>query len=299
MTSPETPAEPRHAGRRTLGHAVVKGFTDAGAYVVLIAASILTLGPLLLSLNTALKEPSDFSSNGPFTPPLPPTLDNFWALLTGQVSVAGTTFVAAVYTTIAVVVLVTVGQLVFSIMAAFAFAKIPFIGRDGLFWVFLATLMVPQIVTIVPLFMMFAAANLQGTFAALVLPYLFGSPYAIFLLREYFRGVPDDLIDAARIDGAGAWRILWSIIVPVSRPIIVTLLLITIVTHWNNFLWPLVVAGNTNPVITVATSGLQTANKDNWTLVMAATTIAILPLIILFVIFQRQIVRSITITGFK
>jgi multiple sugar transport system permease protein len=132
------------------------------------------------------------------------------------------------------------------------------------------------------------------------LPYVFGSPYAIFLMREYFRGIPQDLVDAARIDGAGHWRIMVRIIVPLSRPVIATLGLITIVSHWNNFLWPLIVtSGPTWSVITVATASMQSQYNGNWTVVMAATTAAMLPLIVLFLIFNRQIVNSIAITGFR
>jgi multiple sugar transport system permease protein len=133
-----------------------------------------------------------------------------------------------------------------------------------------------------------------------VLPYVFGSPYGIFLLREYFRGIPGDLLDAAKLDGAGTLGILWHVVVPVSRPILATLAIITVVTHWNNFLWPLVItSGRQWQVLTVATSALQSQYNSNWTIVMAATTIAILPLMILFLTFQRHVVRSITITGFR
>jgi multiple sugar transport system permease protein len=160
--------------------------------------------------------------------------------------------------------------------------------------------MVPQVVTIVPLYLMMAQSGLRNTFWALVLPYVFGSPYAIFLLREYFRSIPQDLIDAARLDGAGTIRVLTRIVVPMSRPIIATLALITVVTHWNNFMWPLIVTtGQDWAVITVATSSLQSQYTNNWTLVMAATTIAMAPLILIFALFNRRIVDSIAITSFK
>ena len=124
--------------------------------------------------------------------------------------------------------------------------------------------------------------------------------HAIFLLREYFRSIPEDLISAARLDGAGTLRILWSIVVPLSRPILTTLTIITVVTHWNNFLWPLIItSGRTWQTVTVATAGLQSQYNGNWTLVMAATTVAIAPLLLLFAVFQKNIVSSIAITGFK
>ena len=133
------------------------------------------------------------------------------------------------------------GQLTFSVLAAYAFARLEFPGRDALFWVYVATLMVPATVTVVPLYLMMAQAGLRNTFWALVLPFLFGSPYAIFLLREYFRSIPRDLIKAARIDGANTLDVLVHVVLPASRPILVTLALITVVSQWNSFMWPLVI----------------------------------------------------------
>ena len=193
---------------------------------------------------------------------------------------------------------ILVGQLTFSVLAAYAFARLEFPGRDALFWVYLATLMVPATVTVVPLYLMMAQAGLRNTFWALVLPFMFGSPYAIFLLREYFRGIPADLIKAARIDGANTLDVLVHVVVPASKPILVTLALITVVSQWNSFMWPLVItSGGKWQVLTVATAGLQSRYNAQWTLVMAATTVAIVPLIVLFVALGRHIVRSIVRDG--
>jgi multiple sugar transport system permease protein len=263
-------------------------------YAVLVAGAVLVLGPFLLSLMTAVKSPEQFASQPTLTFPSPVTGANF-ALLFARYG-----FVAPLVVTIQVVVVIVVGQVVFSVFAAYAFARMRFPGRDALFWVFLSTLMVPPVVTVIPLYAMMTGAGLRNTFWALVLPYCFGHPYGIFLLREYFRGIPDELLDAARLDGCGVPRILWNVVVPVSRPIIATLTVITFVTHWNNFLWPLVItAGKQWQVLTVATAGLQSQYNGNWTIVMAATTLAILPLLVLFLVFQRQVIRSITITGFR
>jgi multiple sugar transport system permease protein len=271
-----------------------RGAGVVATYAVLVAGAVLVLGPFLLSLMTAVKSPEQFASEPTLSIPSPVTGANF-ALLFARYG-----FVAPLVVTIQVVVVIVVGQVVFSVFAAYAFARMRFPGRDALFWVFLATLMVPPVVTVIPLYAMMTGAGLRNTFWALVLPYCFGHPYGIFLLREYFRGIPDELLDAARIDGCGTPRILWNVVVPVSRPIIATLTVITFVTHWNNFLWPLVItAGKQWQVLTVATAGLQSQYNGNWTVVMAATTLAILPLLVLFLVFQRQVIRSITITGFR
>jgi multiple sugar transport system permease protein len=244
---------------------------------------------------TAFKSPSQFAQEHSLALPRPFGLENFGTLLTGPAQ-----FGSAILVTVAVTSVIVIFQLGFSVLAAYAFARIDFAGRRVLFWVYLAGLMVPNIVLVIPLYLMMVELGLRNTFWGLVLPFMFGSPYAIFLLREYFRGIPRDLVDAARIDGAGHWRILSSIIVPLSKPIIATLTLITIVGQWNSFLWPLVItSGSEWSVITVATASLQSQYNGNWTLVMAATTLALVPLVVLFLAFQKQVVRSITISGFK
>jgi multiple sugar transport system permease protein len=264
-------------------------------YLLLVLGAVLTLAPFVLSVMTALKSPRQFASRPLLSPPDPPTVANFTDLLGGRYD-----FVSPIIVTAQVVAVILVGQLLFSVFAAYAFARLRFPGRDALFWVYLATLMVPQAVTIIPLYTMFADLGIRNTFWALVLPQVFGSPYAIFLLREYFRSIPGDLLDAAKLDGAGTLRTLRHVVVPISRPILATLAIITVVTHWNNFLWPLVITtGRQWQVLTVATAGLQSQYNGNWTIVMAATTVAILPLLVLFLVFQRHVIRSITITGFR
>jgi multiple sugar transport system permease protein len=267
-----------------------------GTYSVLLIAAVLTLAPFLLSVMTSLKTERQFVKDGALALPSPATLENFVRLF----STGENGFITPIAVTVQMVVVILVGQLVFSVLAAFAFALLKFPGRDLLFWVYVATLMVPQVVVVIPLYLMMSEAGMRNTFWALILPFVFGSPYAIFLLRENFRSVPGELLDAMRLDGGGTGRLLWNLVVPLNLPIIVTLVLITVVTHWNSFMWPLVItSGPTWQTITVATSALQGQYTNNWTLVMAATTVAMLPLIIVFVIFQRQITRSIGATTLR
>lgn len=279
--------KPQHLRRNPFGDVLI--------YLILLASASLVLGPFALSFMTAFKSPQQFASESSLALPNPWTTENFARLFGGDYG-----FVSPIVVTAQVVAVILVGQLLFSVMAAYAFAKLQFRGRDSLFWVYLATLMVPQVVIVIPLFVMMSQLGLRNTFWSLVLPFMFGSPYAVFLLREHFRSIPDDLIDAARIDGAGDWRILWQIVAPLSRGIISTLAIITVVSHWNNFMWPLIITtGRDWQVITVATANLQSQYNGNWTLVMAATTVAMAPLLVIFAIFQRTIVNSISLTGFK
>ena len=266
---------------------------NAAVYAVLGLGALITLAPFGLGLLTSVTSAQQFNTGSPLSLPDPPTLANFLGL-------ADAGFGRAIAVTALMTAVILVGQLSFSVTAAYAFARLDFPGRDGLFWVYLATLMVPATVTVVPLYLMMAEVGLRNTFWALVLPFMFGSPYAIFLLREYFRSIPADLIRAARMDGASTADVLVHVVLPASRSILVTLALITVVSQWNSFMWPLVItSGSSWRVLTVATAGLQSQFDAQWTLVMAATTVAMVPLIVVFALLGRNIVRSIVVTGIK
>lgn len=264
-------------------------------YLFLGAGALIMVIPFAFSVITSLKTPKQFNTTAPLTLPDPLTLDNYRSLFGEQYN-----FLVPIIITLQVVIALTIGQMLFSILAAYAFARLRFPGKDIIFWLYVATLMVPPIVTMIPLFSALAPLGLRNTFAGLVVPFLLGSPYAIFLLRQSFQSVPQEILDAAKLDGAGQWRTLRSIMLPMNKPIIATLLLITVVTQWNSFLWPSIIAPSEEwGVLTVATSGLQSEHSGNWTLVMAATTIALTPLIVLFLIFNKQIVRSLGVSGLK
>jgi multiple sugar transport system permease protein len=262
-------------------------------YTGLVLGALITLVPFALGLLTSFTSAHQFVTGTPLQLPRPPTLANYGDL-------AGAGFGRAAAVTALMTAVILVGQLTFSVLAAYAFARLAFPGRDMLFWVYIATLMVPGTVTVVPMYLMMAQLGLRNTFWALVLPFMFGSPYAIFLLREHFRLIPNDLINAAHLDGANTLDVIVHVVIPSSRPVLAALTLITVVSQWNNFMWPLVISsGHKWRVLTVATADLQSRFNSQWTLVMAATTIAIVPLVVLFVAFQRHIVASIVVSGLK
>jgi multiple sugar transport system permease protein len=272
---------------------VERTVSAAAIYAGLALGAVITLAPFALGLLTSFTSAHQFATEAPLSLPRPPTLANYAGL-------AGAGFGRALVVTALMTAVILLGQLTFSVLAAYAFARLRFPGRDTLFWVYVATLMVPATVTVVPLYLMMAQLGLRNTFWALVIPFVFGSPYAIFLLREHFRTIPADLINASRLDGANTLDVLVHVVLPSSRPILVTLALITVVSQWNGFMWPLVItSGPKWRVLTVATAGLQSQYNAQWTLVLAATTVAIVPLIVLFLVFQRHIVRSIVVTGLK
>lgn len=282
MRSPET------ASRRAIR---LHRLSLAATYAMLLAGAAIMVVPFAYSVLTSLKSPEQFASTDPLAFPAPVTGENYSALFSGDRD-----FTVPLAVTVQVVAVLTVGQVACSVLAAYAFARLRFPGRRALFWAYVATLMVPPIVTVIPLFSMLSQLGLRNTFAGLVAPFLLGSPYAIFLLRQNFQAIPQEVLDAATLDGAGHWRTLRSIVLPMNRPILAALTLITVVSQWNAFLWPSVIApGRTWSVLTVATQALQEERSGNWTLVMAATTVALAPLVVLFLAFNRQIVAALGI----
>ena len=282
MRSPET------ASRRAIR---LRRLSLAATYAMLLAGAAIMVVPFAYSVLTSLKSPEQFASTDPLAFPAPVTGENYSALFSGDRD-----FTVPLAVTVQVVAVLTVGQVVCSVLAAYAFARLRVPRRRALFWADVATLMVPPIVTVIPLFSMLSQLGLRNTFAGLVAPFLLGSPYAIFLLRQNFQAIPQEVLDAATLDGAGHWRTLRSIVLPMNRPILAALTLITVVSQWNAFLWPSVIApGRTWSVLTVATQALQEERSGNWTLVMAATTVALAPLVVLFLAFNRQIVAALGI----
>jgi multiple sugar transport system permease protein len=265
------------------------------AYIILVLGVIVSLFPYFLALVTSLKQPDQiFSSSPVWSLPQPLTFQNYIDVVVKY------NFLAYVWHTLVFAIILTLGQLIFSTLAAYAFARMEFPGRDQIFWLYLATLMVPTIVTLIPLFIILRTFNLVNTWPGLVLPFVLGTPFGIFLMRQFFLTIPRDLENAARIDGAGTLQILFQVILPLSRPILATLAIITFVGAWNNFLWPLIITDTDNlRLLTAGIAAFQSNFNTQWNLMMAATFIALGPLLILFFLFQQHIVRSIHMSGFK
>jgi multiple sugar transport system permease protein len=260
-------------------------------YVILVLGAVISLFPYWLALLTSLKTSNTLFVGPPWSLPVAPTLQNYVTVFSQY------GFPRYLLNTILFTVVVTLGQLVFSTLAAYSFARMKFPGRDIIFWLYLATMMVPNIVTLIPLFVLMSKLNWVNTFYGLVAPYILGTPFGIFLMRQFFSTIPKDLESSARIDGAGTMRILWNIMLPLCRPIMGTLAVITFVQAWNNFLWPLIITNTQDQqVLTVGiVASFQSQFGAQWNLMMAATFIALGPLLLLFFTFQKHIVRSIQI----
>ena len=196
-----------------------------------------------------------------------------------------------------VAVTATVLQILISSLAAFAFARLRFWGREGLFLLYLAALMIPTQVTLIPNFLIIRALGWYDSYQALIMPALF-SALSTFLLRQYYRGIPLDLDEAARMDGASSLRIWWQVIMPLSGPVIAALAIFTFQATWNDFLWPLVVTGSDKMrTIPIGLSYFVGQYSTAWNLLMAGSVIALLPVLVVYFFAQRTFVQGITLTG--
>jgi multiple sugar transport system permease protein len=198
-----------------------------------------------------------------------------------------------IYSLVSVVIV-----LFLSSMAGYAFAKKRFFGRDKIFWLFVAMLVVPGQVTLVPLFILLVKMDGANTYWGLIIPTL-ANAQGVFLMRQYIMGIPDDLIEAAKLDGAGEFRIFWQIVLPLTIPVQATLGIFVFLWHWNDFLWPLIVAQTNNMrTLTVGLSTLQSLVPSTNSM-MAAAAISFIPSLFIFVFAQRFIVQSIATAGIK
>ncbi|MGD7732078.1 carbohydrate ABC transporter permease [Propionibacteriaceae bacterium G57] len=228
----------------------------------------------------------------PHTWPERLTLDNIQATLQAS-NFLKWTWNSFLYAAVSVVVI-----LLTAAMAGYAFAKKRFPGREAIFWSFLATLMVPTQATLIPMFLLVSQLDGVDTYWGLIVPTLANSQ-AVFLMRQFIRDLPDELFDAAKVDGAGEWRTFAQIVLPLTRPILATLGIFVFLWHWNDFLWPLVMA-QTDGMRTL-TVGLSTLNTESvpHAQLMAGALITVIPCLVIFFALQRHIVASIASTGIK
>jgi multiple sugar transport system permease protein len=259
--------------------------------LVALVLGLMTIFPLFWMISIAFKPAAEVFK--PNILPVAPSGANFLYVLTEVPFLkylGNTFFVSAV---------VTVVALFFHTMAGYALARLRFPGRETIFILIFSTFLVSLPVIIVPLFVLVRAMGMLNTYAGIILPAIFHA-FGIFLLRQYYLSLPRELEEAARIDGAGYWRIYWSVVLPLSRPILASLAILFFLANWNSFLWPLTVASDQNLwVVQVGIANFRSQYSTSWNYIMAASTIVALPMLILFVIFQRQIMDSIKTSGLK
>jgi multiple sugar transport system permease protein len=263
-------------------------------YSLLILGIVLLVGPFIWMVLGSFKTTGELRQVPPTWLPENPTLANYEDLFS-RLNFLGYFFNSSV-----VALAVTLGNVVFCSMLGYALAKLSFPGKRVLFVVVLGTLMVPSVVTFMPLFVLTSNLGLVNTHAGLILPFLVGA-FGVFLMRQFISGLPDELLDAARVDGAGEHYIFWRIILPLCGPALATLGILTFLGSWNSFLWPLVVAtSDTMYTLPVAIALFATGQQEtNIALLMAGSVVVILPVLLVFIALQRYFTQGIAMTGIK
>ncbi|MFC9111913.1 MULTISPECIES: carbohydrate ABC transporter permease [Streptomyces] len=266
-------------------------------YVVASLGLLVTAAPFLWMALSAFKTRRDLTASPPVWLPSEWTLSNFTALL-DQLDMP-----RYFLNSLVVAVLVTLCNLLFCSMLGYALAKLEFTGRSKVFGVVLAALMVPGNLLILPLYVLMTKFGLIDTYAGLVLPFAAGA-FGVFLMRQFMQSIPDELLEAARIDGAGEWYIFWRIVMPLVKPALATLTIFTFLGSWNNFVWPLI-ATNDPDKYTLPVALATFANDPNRTvgggngMLMAGSLLVVLPVLLVFVVLQRHFTQGIATAGLK
>jgi multiple sugar transport system permease protein len=273
----------------------------------------ISLFPFYWMLRTALSTNADLvTGDQSFLPPNPTLLNLKQALGLAspeQLAAAGTqtsadvNFFTALRNSIIVCTLITLGQVTFCSMSAYAFARLKFPGRDKIFFLFLTAMMIPPIFTLIPNFVLIKNLGWLNTFPGIIAPFFLMTPFAIFFLRQFFLGISTEVEEAALLDGAGRWKIFRQLIIPMMAAPLATLAVLTYVTAWHEYMWPLVTGDSANVrVLTVALNAFKSSTPTTappWGPLMAGTFLAALPLLIIFVAMAKRMVDAIGFSGIK
>jgi multiple sugar transport system permease protein len=271
----------------------MKRIQALAVHLVLLALTALTLFPLLWMLSVSFMPAEEAARLPPPLLPEHPTLDHYRTLF-ARLDVA-----RYALNSFGIAAAVTACSLLINAMAGYAFAKLRFRGRERLFGLLLAAMVIPGQVAMLPLFLMLKGLGLVNTYGGLVIPGL-ASIFGIFLIRQYALSIPDSLLDAARIDGASEGRIFVSLVLPLCRPILVTLALFTFMGTWNDFMWPLIIlTGSEHYTLPVALANLLGEHVQDTELMMAGAVLTTLPVVLLFLILQRHYVEGLVLGSVK
>lgn len=270
-----------------------KRLSNALVVAFLAVCSVFMVGPFIWMLSTSLKTLEEAFRFPPTFIPESIQWQNYADIFEAA------PFGRFYFNSIVVAVAVTVGQLTTCSMGAYAFARLHFKGRDKMFLMYLATLMVPFQVTMIPIFIIVKNLGWIDTYQALIVPTIF-SPYGTFLLRQFFMTIPNELEESVKIDGGGYFRCFFQIILPLTKPALATLGTFVFLFSWNNFQWPLLVINTLNMnTLPLGISFFQGRFATQWNLLMAAATITMLPLLIVYLFAQRYFIEGITLSGMK
>jgi len=262
-------------------------------HALLVVGALLTLAPLLWMVSASFMPTGQANTFPPPLLPSRPTLEHYFDLFT-RLNLART-FANSVVVTLGI----TLSSLVVNSMAGYAFAKLRFRGRDAIFRVLVAAMVIPAQVGMMPLFLMVKGLGLVNTPWGVMIPGLAGV-FGIFMIRQFALSIPDELLDAARIDGASEFRIYWTVVLPVLRPILVTMATFSVLSAWNDFMWPLIVLSDDRRyTLPVALASLVGEHVQDTELMMAGSVLTVLPVLIVFLVMQRSYVRGVLMGSVK
>lgn len=263
-------------------------------YIILIIFALLYIIPFIWLLSGSLKSSSELFANPPIWIPEKLQWSNF------TTAFSEFPFLLYLKNTLIITFSTIIGAVISNSLIAYGFSRIEWKGRDAVFILVLATLMLPFQVLMIPLFILFKNLGWIGTFLPLIIPAFFGNPFFIFLLRQFFLGIPKELSESAKIDGASEFFIYWKIILPLSKPILTTVVIFSFIQAWGDFIGPLVFLSDNNLyTLSLGIQQIMSENDPRWPLLMAVGVAMTLPVIIIFFMLQKYFIQGITFTGSK
>lgn len=281
--------------RSSLRYLLLRSVEEIGKYTLLVFFSAFFILPWVWMISTSLKNPHELAVWPPIWIPNPIRWDNY------AQAFAQAEFSRFFLNTLSIALPSVVGALLSNSLVAYGFSRIRWPGRDAVFAVVLATMILPGFVTFIPLYIIFHRLGWINTYAPLVVPIYFASPFFIFMLRQFFMGLPAELSDAAKVDGASEFAIFWQVILPLARPALTVVALFQFIGSWNDYFGPLIYLSDKS----LYTVSLGIANMrgvygfSNYAWIMAATVMSIVPIIVLFFFAQRTFIEGIALTGLK
>ncbi|MFY9178141.1 MAG: carbohydrate ABC transporter permease [Caldicoprobacterales bacterium] len=271
-----------------------KSYGTLAIYIVLTVTGIVFLLPFIWMLSTSLKPDTQLFVSPPVWIPNPIAWENYYGAITSV------PFFTYMRNTLIVASISTFGAVLSTPLAGYSLARIKWRGRETLFIITLAVMMIPAQVTMVPLFIVFSKMDMVGTFLPLILPSFFGSPFFIFLMRQFFKQLPKDLEDAARIDGCSEFGIYFRIMLPLIQPAILTVALFQFMNSWNDFMGPLIYLNDEKMyTLQLGLQQFKQAYNTIWNQLMAASVLVALPIIVLYFFVQKSFIQGITFGGIK
>jgi multiple sugar transport system permease protein len=273
---------------------ILDAFKSLSSHIFLIIGGFFFVVPLLFMLSTSLKATRQIAKFPPELWPNPFIWGNYPDVFIYA------PFFQYLFNTLFIIVPTVFGAAITSALAAYAFARMKAPGKNLIFMVLLATMMLPGVVTMIPTYILFAKLGWIGSFKPLIVPALFGNAFFIFLMRQFFTTIPKELEDAALIDGCSRWTIFWTIILPLAKPIMATVTIFSFMNGWNEYFGPLIyLAEKSQYTLALGLQVFVSQHATEWGLMMAASTMMVLPVIIIFFFTQKTFVQGITLTGLK